>query len=100
MSPFSSATRSRVGGTIAIARALNETSPTRYFSGTSATNSRTARRAATSRVGGTSFDRIESETSIASTIVASSRGTETVACGRATPTSIVESASRSSASGT
>ena len=48
--------------------------------------------AASSRVGSTSSAFIERETSIASTTVASSRGTLTTACGRATPTTIAVSA--------
>ena len=99
-SPCSNAFRSRSAGTTGIARPANDTRPTRNFSGTSRDE-----RARGSARGHEPRRRdvlrpIERETSIASTIVASSRGTETVACGRATPTSIAESASRSSASGT
>jgi hypothetical protein len=97
--PFVNASRSTVGGTTAIARAANETRPRRNFSGTSSAKSRAAVRATTRRDGGTSFDVIDVDTSTATMIVASSRGTETVACGRAMPTSIAESPSRSSAGG-
>ena len=56
-----------------------------------------AARAAASRVGWTSCAVIERETSIASTTVASLRGTLTCACGRATPTISAASATRKSA---
>ena len=78
--------RSSVGGTATTARVANETTPTWNFFGTSSRNVFAAIRAASRRVGWTSVAFIERETSMASTIVASSRGTVTVACGRATPT--------------
>jgi hypothetical protein len=82
-------------GTPTAARVAKETTPTRYFSGTSARNVFAAARAASSRVGSTSFAFIERDTSIASTTVASSRGTLTVACGRATPKIIIPRPTRS-----
>ena len=91
--------RSCVGGTPTAARVANETTPTRNFSGTWTRNAFAATRAASSLVGSTSFAFIDRDTSIASTIVASSRGTLTVACGRATPTIMNTSATSRSAVG-
>jgi hypothetical protein len=85
-SAVTTSSRSSVGATPTAARVANETTPTRNFSGTSSRKVFAAVLAASRRVGSTSFAFIERETSIASTIVASSRGTLTVACGRATPT--------------
>ena len=56
------------------------------LSGATSRNARAAASAAASRDGWTSVAAIEREVSIASTTVASSRGTESVARGRATPT--------------
>ena len=60
-------------------------------------NSRTTFCAAASRVGSTSSACIEPETSITSTIVASSRSASRFTLGRAKPTSSAPSASRKSA---
>ena len=90
---------SSVGATPTAARVANETTPTRNFSGTSSRNVFAAMRAASRRVGSTSVAFIEREESIASTIVASSRGTLTVACGRATPTIMNTSATSSTSGG-
>ena len=61
-------------------------------------NSRTTFCAASSRVGSTSSACIEPETSITSTIVASSRSASRFMLGRAKPTSSAARASRKSAS--
>ena len=81
-----------MGGSAEFAREANETTPILNFFGTFSTNALAACFAASSRVGSTSSAFIERETSIASTTVASSRGTLTTACGRATPTTIAVSA--------
>jgi hypothetical protein len=78
-SAVTTSSRSSVGATPTAARVANETTPTWNFSGTSSRNVFAAVLAASSRVGSTSFAFIDRETSIASTIVASSRGTLTVA---------------------
>ena len=90
--------RSCVGATPTAARVANDTTPTRNFSGTSSRNVFAATRAASRRVGSTSVAFIDRDTSSASTIVASSRGTLTVAWGRATPT-IMNTSATSSVSG-
>ena len=83
--------RSVVGGRATVARVPNETIPTRNFFGTCARNTVAAACAACSRVGATSFASIERDVSTASTTVASSLFTVTVAWGRATPTTRVAS---------
>ena len=78
----------------------NEISPIRTFFGTLPAKSDIACAAASSRVGFTSFARIEPETSTSSTTVARSDVSCTVARGRATAVAANASASRKSASGT
>jgi hypothetical protein len=91
LSDASTSERSSVGTTPTTARVAKETTPTRYFSGTSPRNALAAFRAASSRVGSTSSAFIEREASMARTTVASSRLTLTVAWGRATPRTITVS---------
>ena len=91
--------RSAVGATPTTARVANETTPTWNLSGTWSRNVLAATRAASSRFGSTSFAFIERETSMARTIVASSRFTLTVACGLATPTMRKTSATSSVSGG-
>jgi hypothetical protein len=88
-----------VGGTATTARDAKETTPTRKVCGTFWRKASAAALAAPSRVGLTSVAFIDRDVSMASSTVASSRGTETVACGRATPTTIAASATRRIASG-
>ena len=89
--------RSCVGGTASTAREPNEMSPTRYLAGTLRRNSAASALAAASRDGFTSVALIEREVSTASITVASWRRTETVAWGRATPSTIAATASSSTA---
>ncbi len=98
-SDASTSCRFSVGGIPTAARVANETTPTRNFSGTFVRNAFAAPRAASRRVGATSFAFIERETSIASTTVASSRLTSTVACGLATPRTIAVKPSSARISG-
>ena len=77
---------SRVGVCRTVGLWLNATAPTRTSSGTSSRNVPAARRAATSRLGATSFASIEPERSVVITTVACSTGTATVTCGRASAT--------------
>ena len=78
---------------------LNDTRPILTPFGTFLENSSIACCAAPSRVGFTSFARIEPETSTSSTTVAWLDGTDTVARGRASAADAAASASRNSASG-
>ena len=83
-----------MGGTATNARLPKATSATLYSLGTFARNCFAASFAASSRVGDTSCASIDREMSIASTTVASCRGTRIFACGRAIPTMRNVSASR------
>jgi hypothetical protein len=76
----------RVGGCTTAAEPANETSATRTSDGCDCTNSLAADCAAAMRVGSMSFARIDSDTSIASTIVRWSDGSVTRAPGRAAAT--------------
>ena len=77
--------RSVVGLTSVTGSEANETTPTRTPAGSWSMNERAEARAASSRVGETSVERIEPETSIARITVASWRGTATTIVGRASP---------------
>jgi hypothetical protein len=81
-------------------RWLKAITPTRTERGTSSTNRRAAARAASSRLGATSVEVIEPETSVTSRIDARSSGTARVACGFAAATISPASAIASSAIGT
>ena len=77
------APRSRVGGTRVVAVPAKETSATLNFGGSEVTNAAAADLAASSRFGSTSVASIDSETSMVTTIVARSRGTDTWSFGLA-----------------
>ena len=87
--------RSVEGGTTRLACAANVTRPTWYCRGTRSAKRSAASCAARSRYGATSEAPIDPEVSIASMIVACSRGTSVVVFGRARPT--VSAANASSA---
>ena len=94
------ASRFDVAGSTVEAACANETMPTRYPFGRLSRKRRVVRCATARRLGGTSVATIEREVSIASTTVASSRSTETFACGRARPVASAASASSASAGAT
>src|SRR5689334_3445606 len=71
------APRSSVGGTKVVAVPAKETSATLNFGGNDVTNSAAAVFAASNRVGSTSVASIDSDTSMVTTMVARSRGTDT-----------------------
>src|SRR5919112_4869081 len=77
------APRSSVGGTRVVAVPANETSETLNFGGSVFTNADAAALAASIRFGATSVASIDSDTSIVTTIVARSRGTDTWSLGLA-----------------
>ncbi len=89
--------RSSVGGTSTLALPPNATSPRLIRAGIRSTNFFAAVCAATIRDGSTSVASIDSDTSIAITTVARSRGTRTAAAGRATPMLSTDSAMSNSA---
>jgi len=89
-----------VGGTFTVGRTEKTTNAVRYLAGRSVRNCVIAASAAASRLGLTSVAPIDPETSSASTTVAPSRGTLTVASGRAKPTSRSVSPTRKNANGT
>ncbi len=95
-----SSSRSRVGCCTTTACAANATMPMRTSDGCSCTNAFAASRAAAIRLGATSVARIDSDVSIARTIVRCSDGSVTVARGRATATMRMTSPSRNSSGGT
>ena len=78
---------------------LKASTPTFTRSGTSSTNRRAARFAATSRLGWMSVAVIEPDTSVASITAARSTGTATVRCGFAAATTSSASASAAAAIG-
>ena len=82
---FSRAFLSVVGSTWTPAMPENATRPIRDLSGWASMNSLAAFCAAVSRLGATSVEHIDADTSIASSTVAASDGTMTDACGRAAP---------------
>jgi hypothetical protein len=89
-----------VGATRTVASPENETRPTFSGWGMRSTNEDAAVCAAAMRVGETSVACIESDTSMATMIVARSRGTRVTRVGLATATTRLARASRSAAAGT
>ena len=87
------ATRSVVGAWITRAVSLKATAPTLTRSGTFERNRPAADRAAAIRVGATSVERIDPESSVTSITVACSTPTASVAWGRARATMSAASAS-------
>jgi hypothetical protein len=99
-SSASSAPVSLVGGTRTPATPAKATSPIFAPPGWALMKSAAAFSAAVSRLGCTSVEHIDPETSRASRIVVELAGTATVACGRAAPTPRAASPSTSRAAGT
>jgi len=99
-SAASSAAVSVVGGTRRPAIPPKATSPIRAPPGCALMNSAAAFSAAVSRLGCTSVEHIDPDTSSASRIVVELDGTATVACGRAAPSPSTASPSSSRAAGT
>ena len=89
-----------VGATVSWANPENTTSPMRVSASWFFTKSRTAVSAAVSRLGVTSVEHIEPDTSSARMIVESAIGTSMLTCGRAAATPSSASAPSTSANGT
>ena len=96
----SRASRSVVGATASCANPENTTSPMRVSASWFFTNSRTAASAAVSRLGETSVEHMEPDTSSARMIVESEIGTSMLTWGRAAATPSSASAASTSANGT